>query len=300
MARASTARSRRVARPEPADPSTLDNRNRALASRPDAPVDDQVAAALKRRRMRLLEDHLADAEQRRHHGDAETEAGREHRACGPDGSPAIAARAGGSTRPASRSSSPGRRDARAASAGLCVTTTMAVPSAWTRSNSAAIVLAGVLVELAGRLVGEQQRRPVRQRARDRDALHLAAGELRRPMIARDRRGRRNRAARASGRGARRQRRRLRPAAARRSPRARQHRQQEEALEDEPDARQADAAALRFRQRCDVATLEQQRSARRRIDAAEQVQQRRLAAARRPGDRDVARRRRRAATRRAAP
>ena len=43
--------------------------------------------------------------------------------------------------------------------------------------------AGGLVELAGRLVREQQRRAVGERARDRDALHLAAGQLRRPMIA---------------------------------------------------------------------------------------------------------------------
>ena len=41
--------------------------------------------------------------------------------------------------------------------------------------------AGVRVELARRLVGEQERRAVRQRARDRDALLLAAGQLRRPM-----------------------------------------------------------------------------------------------------------------------
>ena len=111
-----------------------------------------------------------------------------------------------------------RRDARAASAGLWVTTRIAVPSALTRSNSVRDVLAGLFVELAGRFVGEQQRRPVGQRARDRDALHLAAGELRGQVIARDRQARRNRAARASARGARRPRRRLPPAAARRSPR----------------------------------------------------------------------------------
>ena len=38
------------------------------------------------------------------------------------------------------------------------------------------------VEIAGRLVGEQQVRLVRQRARDRDALLLAARELPRPMV----------------------------------------------------------------------------------------------------------------------
>src|SRR6185295_17015421 len=39
------------------------------------------------------------------------------------------------------------------------------------------LLAGARVEVAGRFVGEQDRRIDRQRARDRDALPLAAGEL---------------------------------------------------------------------------------------------------------------------------
>ena len=43
------------------------------------------------------------------------------------------------------------------------------------------VLGGVHVEIAGRLVGEQDARRVGDRARDRDALLLAAGQLRRPM-----------------------------------------------------------------------------------------------------------------------
>ena len=60
--------------------------------------------------------------------------------------------------------------------------TSAVPSALTRSSSAAICSPVALIELAGRLVGEQQPRAVGERARDRHALHLAAGELRRPMV----------------------------------------------------------------------------------------------------------------------
>ena len=44
------------------------------------------------------------------------------------------------------------------------------------------LLARRLVELAGRLVREQERRPVRERARNRDALHLATGQLRREVI----------------------------------------------------------------------------------------------------------------------
>ena len=49
--------------------------------------------------------------------------------------------------------------------------------------------AGGLVEIAGRLVGHQNRRVRRQRAGDRDALLLAAGELRRDNAAACRRGR---------------------------------------------------------------------------------------------------------------
>ena len=147
------------------------------------------------------------------------------------------------------------------------------------------VLAGGLVELARRLVGDEQHRIVRQRPRDGDALHLAARELRRQMIrAIDQLHVLEQ--------------RARPRAARRRGdagfglrqldilRCRQHRQQEESLKDEADARQPDAAARRLRQRRDIAVLEEDRSRRGRVDAADQVQQRRLAAARRSGDGDV--------------
>ena len=43
------------------------------------------------------------------------------------------------------------------------------------------LIAGPLIELARRLVGEQQARPVGQCPRDRDALHLATGKLSRPV-----------------------------------------------------------------------------------------------------------------------
>ncbi len=36
---------------------------------------------------------------------------------------------------------------------------------------------GFRIEIAGRLIGQHQRRTMRQRASDGDALHLAAGEL---------------------------------------------------------------------------------------------------------------------------
>ena len=57
-------------------------------------------------------------------------------------------------------------------------------------------LARVGVEMAGRLVAEQQLGPLGERARDRDALRLAAGELRPAGSPPSTRGRRARAARA--------------------------------------------------------------------------------------------------------
>ena len=58
---------------------------------------------------------------------------------------------------------------------------------------------------------------------------------------------------------------------------RQHRQEEEALEDEADARQSNVTPLAVPERRHIAIVEQQRAAARRVDAAEQVQERRLAA-----------------------
>ena len=49
-------------------------------------------------------------------------------------------------------------------------------------SSAMISRDGPAVEIAGRLVGEQQVRLVRERARDRDALLLAAGQLPGPVL----------------------------------------------------------------------------------------------------------------------
>ena len=63
-------------------------------------------------------------------------------------------------------------------------------------------LAGRLgVEIAGRLVGEQQRRVGDDRARDGDALLLSARKLPRIVLRRDRRGRRCRARSSRGRAA---------------------------------------------------------------------------------------------------
>ena len=147
------------------------------------------------------------------------------------------------------------------------------------------LLAGCAIELAGRLVGQQQARSVGQRARDRHALHLAARQLRRPVV-----------------GARGE-----PHVFEQLPRALpplglrhagfrlrqldvlgggQHRQQEEALEDEADLAQPQQAALAIRERRHVVASEQQRAGGRRFDAAEHVQQRRLAAARRAANGEV--------------
>ena len=43
------------------------------------------------------------------------------------------------------------------------------------------MVGGVRIEIAGRLVGQQDARRIGDRARDGDALLLAAGELRRPV-----------------------------------------------------------------------------------------------------------------------
>ena len=65
------------------------------------------------------------------------------------------------------------------------------------ANEAEDVFAGVRVEIAGRLVGEQNRRIDRQRACDRDALPFAAGQLVRQMIRAGARAGRASAARAA-------------------------------------------------------------------------------------------------------
>ena len=54
---------------------------------------------------------------------------------------------------------------------------------WPANSRSMISRAGGLVEIAGRLVGDQDRRVGRQRARQRDALLLAARQLRRIMVA---------------------------------------------------------------------------------------------------------------------
>ena len=64
----------------------------------------------------------------------------------------------------------------------CVITTIVAPSACSARSSAMIALAGARVEVAGRLVGEHDRRSPEQRAGDRHALALAARQLRRGVV----------------------------------------------------------------------------------------------------------------------
>ena len=74
--------------------------------------------------------------------------------------------------------------ASAASSGSCVTSTSVVlRGAIDVEQQVDHLLPGRAVEIPGRLVGEQHRRVVGERAGDRDALLLAARELRRVMVA---------------------------------------------------------------------------------------------------------------------
>ena len=61
----------------------------------------------------------------------------------------------------------------------CVATTTVVPRAFTSWNSAHDLLGHLRVEVAGRLVGQQQHRLVDEGARDGHALLLAARQLQR-------------------------------------------------------------------------------------------------------------------------
>ena len=142
---------------------------------------------------------------------------------------------------------------------------------------------GLRVEIAGRLVGEQDGRVVDERACDGDALLLAAGELAREVVL---------AALQPEEVERLE----RPVGAVRRPARVEERQgdvlegarpreQVEALEDEPDAAAPDAREGRLVLRRDVHRLEQVLPAGRPVEAAEDVHERRLARARRAHDGD---------------
>jgi hypothetical protein len=141
------------------------------------------------------------------------------------------------------------------------------------------------VEIAGRLVGEDQRRVVRQRARDRHALPHPARELFRQLRLRIGQAERlQQAPRMRSRG---------PVVQPAQPADRdQHvvdraelRQQEVELEDEADPRQAQRRHLPRRKPRRVPSLEQHLPFRRPVEQPQQVEQRGLAGAGGPGHRD---------------
>ena len=144
------------------------------------------------------------------------------------------------------------------------------------------VVAGAAVEIAGRLVGEQDRRIVGERAGDRHALLLAARQLRRIVMAAVRSPTSASSASARAPGIR------RAGNLHRHQHVlagRQRRQQVEELEDE-----ADPLAAQPRQRVLAIAVMSTPSisdapGRRRVEPGDQPEQRRLAAAGRPGDRD---------------
>src|SRR5690606_3719220 len=137
--------------------------------------------------------------------------------------------------------------------------------------------AGRGVEISGRLVGEQDPRLVDERARERDALLLAARELRRIMIEpaaqahalEQRRGPRRDVAVAAQlerhlyvleRG--------------------QRRQELERLKDEADVIAPETGPLVLGQRREIGAVDRDRAAARRVEAREEPEKRCLAAARR--------------------
>jgi hypothetical protein len=144
-------------------------------------------------------------------------------------------------------------------------------------------LARARVEVARRLVREDDRRPPEQRAGDRDALALAAGELRRHVPR----------AMAEAHAVER-RRRLRPPLRRTPPRVQQPSgdvverghpvEQEELLEDEADPMGADGRELRLPHRRHVVPGDAHDAARGALERAHDVQQRGLARAGRPDHR----------------
>ena len=156
--------------------------------------------------------------------------------------------------------------------------------------------AGGAVEIAGGLVGHQQLRLAGERARDRDALLLAAGELAR-IVRRRACARPTRSSHVRARALRRRRRRRARAAASRS-RARSAPAAAGTTGTRSRAGAARSAARASSSRRDSALPSSQTSPRRRpVEPREQAEQRRLARSRRADDRDRRRRARRRTSRR---
>ena len=139
------------------------------------------------------------------------------------------------------------------------------------------------VEVTGRLVGEQDLRPVRERARHRDTLLLAPGELGGVVVAAIREpDALEQLERPAAR--------LLAAQLERHldvlPR-RERRDQVEGLEHEADLLGAHAGALVLRERREVLAVQHHAASRRPVEAGQQAEQRALAAAGGTGDREEA-------------
>src|SRR5487761_2096617 len=146
------------------------------------------------------------------------------------------------------------------------------------------LLRGHPVEVAGRLVGDDQRRIGDQRPRDRDPLLLPArqlvGKVRRAVGQADELEGSLDALAALGARQRRQLQRQLDVAERR-----QHRHQVVELEDESDVHRAPQREIGVREARDVDAADADLPGRRLVDAGDEVQQRRLARSRGPHQRD---------------
>jgi len=144
------------------------------------------------------------------------------------------------------------------------------------------VTAGRRIQIAGRLVGEHDDRIVGQRTGERDALLLAARELRRVMVSAI--GQSHLVEQPSCAGG-------RVASACNFHRnadvleGGQRRNEMEELEDEPDLLAAQSGELVLAERGDIGAVNQDRPRRGRVEAGNQTEQCRLAAARGADDRE---------------
>jgi len=147
------------------------------------------------------------------------------------------------------------------------------------------LLARFRIQRAGRLVGENERRVVGQRARHRHALALPARELIRPlahMLAKPKCAEKGGRALAHGRGRQRS---ERPHRQHHIVDDREFGQQEMELEDKAERGEPDLPALHLTHARGGAAADQHFAARRQIKQAQEIEERRLARPGRPSDGD---------------
>ena len=158
---------------------------------PAAPLHDQVGAGTSVQIEKRTFERLGHADQCDHRGDGNRQAAGRQR--GARGTPPEILSGNGpsvhSHRPRQTHESCSRpsriqsvRCARAATWASCVMTTSVKPrSRCNRSNNSSTLIPGDRIQIAGRLIGQQQLRIVGQRPRDRHALSLAHRKLGRQM-----------------------------------------------------------------------------------------------------------------------